>query len=129
MSGRVRYVSCESWDASLELFFVDTPKLTIEDFVAVSCAQSALQQSRSSWLDMKNIYCGYSRRASYTGRDAADLSVSSCGRLAENPFCEDCTFNALRAFAPEVARDEHRGCASAEHFGQTTTITRPRRVG
>ncbi|MFZ0885013.1 MAG: hypothetical protein WAN14_16550 [Candidatus Acidiferrales bacterium] len=32
-------------------------------------AQSALQQSRSSWLDMKNIYCGYYRGASYTGLD------------------------------------------------------------
>ncbi len=32
-------------------------------------AQAVLQQARSSWFDMQNIYCGYYRGASYTGLD------------------------------------------------------------
>lgn len=52
------WTDCEKDISDIQLNYSDAPG-----------AQSVLQQSRSSWLDMKNIYCGYYRGASYTGLD------------------------------------------------------------
>jgi hypothetical protein len=45
-------------------------------------AQSALQQSRSSWIDMKTIYCGYYQSGAYTDLDGREQTCD--GQRAEN---------------------------------------------